>query len=135
MVRTDRTCILVPDPCRTLMDSVYQILDAGLFLSIPYLLFRLFKAIRHGVTKDQAVVCLNCGHEAPPVIQSSGHRVVEAVMWLMLIIPGLLYSMWRYSTRKQVCVSCGALELVKASSPGVHVWQGGKHALPDQDHG
>ena len=33
---------------------------------------------------------------------------IEIILWLCLIVPGLIYSIWRLTTRRQVCSACGA---------------------------
>jgi ribosomal protein S27AE len=37
--------------------------------------------------------------------------------WGFLIVPGILYSVWRLSTRQRVCPSCGAPNMIPLDSP------------------
>ena len=39
--------------------------------------------------------CTNCGTVAEPKKHTPGTFLTEAVLWLFLIIPGLIYSVWR----------------------------------------
>ena len=45
------------------------------------------------------------------------HGAYEIVLWCLLILPGLIYSLWRVTTRSDVCRACGSSELVPATSP------------------
>ena len=99
------------------MELIYGLVDAGIFLTIPYVLVRVLKGLHHWFTKHDPVVCLHCGHEGPARIVSKGHWAVEAGLWLVLIIPGLIYSIWRFSTQRQACGSCAHARLAKPQSP------------------
>lgn len=46
-----------------------------------------------------------------------GSILIELVLWLCFIVPGLIYSLWRHSATKQVCSSCGSKEIIPISSP------------------
>jgi hypothetical protein len=42
---------------------------------------------------------------------------MEVVLWLLLIVPGLMYSLWRLTTRAKVCPKCGAPYMIPTNSP------------------
>lgn len=42
--------------------------------------------------------------------------LVELFLWLCFLIPGVFYSIWRLTTRAQVCRSCGSHELIPPGS-------------------
>lgn len=63
------------------------------------------------------MVCITCGHHGATKSHTKGSFLLEVVLWLMFIVPGLIYSVWRVSSRSQVCASCGASTLVPADSP------------------
>jgi uncharacterized membrane protein YqaE (UPF0057 family) len=67
--------------------------------------------------KGKAMVCATCGHHGPTVPHTRGSIWIELVLWLCLLVPGLVYSIWRLSTRAPACASCGARQLVPADSP------------------
>lgn len=48
---------------------------------------------------------------------TSGSCLIELLLWVMFIIPGIIYSIWRLTTRRPVCPKCGSPELVPADSP------------------
>ena len=73
------------------------------------------------------MVCVRCGTVGKPKKSTKGSFAVEVVMWLLLIIPGIIYSMWRMTAGKMiVCRSCGSEELVPVNSPrGQQLLSGG----------
>ncbi len=67
---------------------------------------------------EESLICTTCGAQTDmPQSKASGSFVVEIILWLALIIPGLLYSLWRQSTRKKVCPACGSATLILANTP------------------
>lgn len=62
-------------------------------------------------------VCGKCGTVAEPKRFTPGSILIEIVLWLCFLVPGLIYSLWRLSKRRDVCPSCGADELLQLDSP------------------
>jgi len=60
--------------------------------------------------------CPNCGFEGTPKKMTPGSIGVEIVLWLFLIVPGLIYSVWRVSNKKNVCPNCGNENLMPLSA-------------------
>lgn len=58
------------------------------------------------------MVCTACGCVDEPVTAKKGRSGVELVLWLCFIVPGLIYSIWRLSSRYQACPSCGRTTLI-----------------------
>ena len=63
--------------------------------------------------------CSNCGTVAEPQKHTPGTFLTEAILWLFLIIPGLIYSIWRIMARKNVCPACQSPMLLPLDSPKV----------------
>jgi hypothetical protein len=63
------------------------------------------------------MICNNCGSTGRPKTETKGSILIEIILWLSFIVPGLIYSIWRMSTRSKVCRSCGARSLVPLDSP------------------
>lgn len=53
------------------------------------------------------VYCHQCGGQGRPALYTPDSILIEIVLWLCFIIPGLLYSLWRHAARKKVCSYCG----------------------------
>ena len=63
------------------------------------------------------LICTACGTIGKPRTVTRGSIFIEIVLWLLFIVPGLIYSLWRPSTRRAVCAQCGAETLVPPNSP------------------
>lgn len=61
--------------------------------------------------------CTQCGTVALPKNTIKGSFFVELLLWCCLFIPGLLYTLWRLSTKAQVCPACGAPNMIPVDSP------------------
>lgn len=62
-------------------------------------------------------VCKDCGTVAEPAQVTNGSIGVELILWLCFLVPGLIYSVWRLSTRHDACRSCGSKGIVPVNSP------------------
>ena len=63
------------------------------------------------------MICTRCGtaHSTSTALPGSGW--IELVLWLMWLVPGVVYSIWRRSKRRPVCAECGSHDLVPLESP------------------
>jgi hypothetical protein len=52
------------------------------------------------------IQCPNCKYEGYGKHITKGSIAVELVLWLLFMFPGLVYSIWRHSTKKLVCPEC-----------------------------
>ena len=64
-----------------------------------------------------AMYCPNCGTVGSPKKFTKGSFLVELVLWLCFLLPGLFYSAWRISTRYSGCASCGMAGVIPVTSP------------------
>lgn len=76
-------------------------------------------------------LCIRCGTEGRPKRHMAGSFIFEVCLFLiamaclfLFLVPGLimlgcalLYSLWRLTTKKQVCRACGSDELIPPDSP------------------
>lgn len=63
------------------------------------------------------MVCTRCEHVGEPAQHTPGSFGLELLLWLLLIVPGLLYSVWRLHSRSDRCAVCGSADLVPLQSP------------------
>jgi hypothetical protein len=61
--------------------------------------------------------CPQCGHLGPAGKQTQGSILIELVLWLCFILPGLIYSLWRLTSRPRACSSCGTCGIIPVTSP------------------
>ena len=69
----------------------------------------------HHGTSDR--LCVVCGTVGRPTTVTRGSIGVEIIMWLMFIVPGVIYSIWRLTTRREACRACGSDQLIPVQSP------------------
>jgi len=62
-------------------------------------------------------VCANCGFKGLPKKVTKGSIFIELVAWIAFIFPGIIYSIWRLTTKVLTCPSCGSSNLVPLDSP------------------
>ena len=61
--------------------------------------------------------CQNCGSQGKPKLYTKGSIFTEILLWLCFLLPGLIYSIWRVSSRFRGCPSCGAPNMISLDSP------------------
>lgn len=88
--------------------------------AIFFLLYLAIKGLFGGngkVTELGAMICQNCGSRGQPKKIIKGSIFIELILWLCLIIPGLIYSIWRLTTRQDGCPSCGQPGMINVTTP------------------
>jgi hypothetical protein len=74
-------------------------------------------ASRGKVTPTGGMICPNCGTRGNPKLITQGSIAIELILWLCFLIPGLIYSIWRLSSRKQGCPACGQIGMIGVTTP------------------
>lgn len=93
--------------------SIYilMLFMAAIFIALPGMLIAgIFKRGKPGI-------CANCGFCGNSKMAVRGSLAMEIVLWLMFIVPGVIYSIWRLTTKQQVCPQCDAPNMVPPDSP------------------
>jgi len=62
-------------------------------------------------------ICSNCGETGKTKTVVQGSFMIEVVLWCFGILPGVVYSLWRGTTRTKGCGSCGSSLMVSVDSP------------------
>lgn len=65
----------------------------------------------------RAWYCDHCGFVGYQKKYTPGSFGVEVLAWLLMILPGILYSLWRLSARYWGCPKCATGNMMPASSP------------------
>jgi len=63
------------------------------------------------------MICTACGYCGNSKKVTKGSFAVELVLWLLLLIPGIIYSIWRLSSKYQACPQCGSANMIPVDSP------------------
>ena len=61
--------------------------------------------------------CPSCGQVGNGVRHVPGSIVLEIVLWLCFLMPGLIYSIWRHAATKKACRTCRQPGLIPVDSP------------------
>lgn len=69
-----------------------------------------------GIDFNKKYLCLECGCQRDPIDAKRGLLVIEIFMWLLYILPGVIYSIWRRVRKQQVCPNCRNPSMVLTSS-------------------
>lgn len=62
-------------------------------------------------------ICSNCGHKGLPETFTKGSCLIELILWFFFIIPGLIYTVWRISSRHGICPSCKSPNMIPENTP------------------
>ena len=63
------------------------------------------------------VICLDCGHIGRPKKYYRGSLAIEIVLWLCFLVPGLVYTLWRDTSRYKGCRICKSTNIIPINSP------------------
>jgi hypothetical protein len=61
--------------------------------------------------------CTSCGAVGNGISHTKGSFLIEIAMWLFMCFPGLIYSLWRLTTRTTVCHMCQSEQIVPRNTP------------------
>jgi len=62
-------------------------------------------------------VCTTCGYVGSPKRITKGSILIEIALWLFFVVPGLIYSIWRLTTKYDACPKCKNASMIPADSP------------------
>lgn len=98
----------------------FSVLGWIITAAIIYAIYSAIKGLFCGggrISKTGSIVCPSCGTRGEPKTITRGSTLIELVLWLCLIVPGLIYSIWRLTTRQEGCPACGAIGVIPADTP------------------
>jgi len=96
--------------------SIYTLIALALVGAIIYVFVRALMRVL-GVTARPVMACTTCGHIGASRSTTRGSIFIEIVLWLCFLVPGLIYSIWRITTRTPACESCKSFTVVPLTSP------------------
>ena len=94
---------------------LYLFLGVGIALISLAILWSGVQSVRKSrALKTQA--CPHCGAEASLYSRAQGSLLIEALLWMSFLIPGIFYSAWRNARRIIRCGKCGKTVQLPARS-------------------
>lgn len=61
--------------------------------------------------------CTRCGHVGRAARRAKGSIAMEIVLWLLFLLPGLIYSIWRLTTKTRTCPKCASPDIIPPDTP------------------
>ena len=62
-------------------------------------------------------ICKECGYSGKMKKDVAGSFAIEIILWLCFLLPGVIYSVWRQTKRREICPKCKSLNLIPIDSP------------------
>lgn len=62
-------------------------------------------------------VCTTCGFIGEPKKVTKGSFILEIVAWLFFLLPGIIYSVWRLTSKHTACPKCGNAAMIPLDTP------------------
>jgi hypothetical protein len=79
-------------------------------------------------------ICTSCGYVGNTISETRGSLLIEIILWLFFIIPGLIYSIWRLTTRYEACPKCRNQNMIPVDSPvGKKLFEENKPVLGEEN--
>jgi len=62
-------------------------------------------------------ICAACGTTGTPKTHTPGSILIELLAWFCFALPGMIYSVWRLTNRREVCPKCEAPGMIPLDTP------------------
>lgn len=62
-------------------------------------------------------ICSSCGFVGNPRTFVKGNFGIEVILWLLFLVPGLIYTIWRLTTKQSACPQCKKPTMIPVASP------------------
>jgi hypothetical protein len=62
-------------------------------------------------------VCTACGYVGEAERITKGSFIIEVFLWLMLLVPGVIYTLWRHTSKYEACPECQSPGMIPEDSP------------------
>jgi hypothetical protein len=97
--------------------SFFHFIILIVIIALIYRAYRGVSPAGASVSNTGSMICPNCGTRGEPKTLTQGNMLIELILWLCFLIPGLIYSIWRLSSRKQVCPACEMPGMIGIHTP------------------
>lgn len=86
-------------------------------IAVGFIVFMVYTTYSKSSGGKNQKICKSCGTANNIKTETRGSLLIEIVLWLCFIVPGVIYSIWRHVSRRPVCAACGSPDLVPLNSP------------------
>jgi len=88
-------------------------------LTLHLCIVKIFKLIdkRKVDMAKETHLCKSCGKSVKPVTVTPGSFFIELLLWLLMLLPGFIYSIWRLTARHKACPACKSKDIIPIGSP------------------
>lgn len=62
-------------------------------------------------------ICTYCGRQGKSTRIMKGSFLIEVILWFFFLVPGIIYSAWRFASQYRGCSYCKRDSLVQIDSP------------------
>lgn len=69
------------------------------------------------IVRSPTLICKDCGSTRGKKRGVKGSLFMEIALWLFFLLPGIIYSIWRLTTKFDACKDCGSATLLPIDSP------------------
>lgn len=97
--------------------SIFSIVIMAVIIYLIYAAFRGVFGGRGATSATGHYICPACGSRGEPKRKTRGSTLIELVLWLCLIVPGVIYSIWRLTSRYDACPACDAPGMIPVNTP------------------
>lgn len=63
------------------------------------------------------MICTTCGYVRNNEGSIKGNILIELILWCMFLLPGIIYSIYRSSSKQKVCPQCKNPTMIPVTSP------------------
>ena len=68
------------------------------------------------------VLCQACGTVGKPRVRNRGSSAIEIILWMLFLVPGFCYSLWRMGRKDKSCRTCRSSAVIPVDSPMAQQW-------------
>jgi hypothetical protein len=104
------------------LTEIYRDNDKDRWVGDPFPIIEKVLKDRGAPVPEQIIcpslfICTTCGHLGRRKMSVRGHDGIVVILLLFFIIPGIIYAIWRSTTKTKVCIECGKDTTVSVTSP------------------
>lgn len=89
-----------------------------IIVCVVFLIILLSLKVKRSIkARTTEYYCTDCGYTGRTKRRYQGNGIIEIVLWLSFVIPGLIYSIWRSSKLLAICPTCNSHNTIPADSP------------------